>query len=204
MARVCEFCCKRLGSFDAYYRTVGRYNVTACESCALALDKRGSQKPEDISAFCAFARRTLAEDQLRPSVSDALKNDLDRIAPGAADLPEPVSSTADGESQPSFTGTLKPQPSVNGTLKPQVAFTDNVWVTVCRVMGVLALIGSMILGGVLGNRLGDNAVLGVFVGILIGAISLSFFMLIAQLCEDVSETRDYLAHLVKTQKNKDD
>ncbi|MBR5410359.1 MAG: hypothetical protein IK104_06795 [Clostridia bacterium] len=194
MARVCEFCCKRLGSFDAYYRTVGRYNVTVCESCAVALDKRGSQKPEDISAFCAFARRTLAEDQLRPSVSDALKNDLDRIAPGAADLPEPVSSTADGESQPSFTGTLK----------PQVAFTDNVWVTVCRVMGVLALIGSMILGGVLSNRLGDNAVLGVFVGLLVGLVVLSFFMLIAQLCEDVSETRDYLAHLVRTQMNKDD
>ena len=69
---------------------------------------------------------------------------------------------------------------------------------------MLALIGSMILGGVLSNRLGDNAVLGVFVGLLVGLVVLSFFMLIAQLCEDVSETRDYLAHLVRTQMNKDD
>lgn len=73
-----------------------------------------------------------------------------------------------------------------------------IWRTICSVMALLGIVVDAVAGGVLGYfflraEIGImGPIFGVIAGFAIGMLSAAFFMMIVNLCEDVSVIKDHL------------
>ena len=98
MAKVCEFCGKKLGTFGTYYRTLGNTEVVACVRCADLLEGKNSKNPKTVSAFCSFARQTLDGGHLRPELRKTLQTELEnaasRMGIDLSEMPSPPAASA--------------------------------------------------------------------------------------------------------------
>lgn len=180
--KTCEFCGKELPAIgNSYHRTVpgaGR-SALCCADCAFSYDRRNAVLPDLKQRFLQWCEAN----------ADTM----------SADLKEPMRLLAEGVktglNQPA--GTAEPRKPEFASMQPHVqqpAEIDSsrqIWITVCKVVAALCLIGCIIGGAVIGSQT-DRTLGGLFLGLIAGVIAAAGLMLFANLCEDVAAIRAHL------------
>ena len=193
--KCCEFCGKEIHGFDiAFFRNIEHTDVTLCNNCALTYDKHSSDDPQDQEAFISWSNDLLMQNKLYEPFRTHIIN-CNRAIQGR---PQFRSNDAPAQGEPQ--NNAAPQPPAKDTTHLVSVYSKrkagNKWIAIIRFLAFISVITSIIvcslIGLILQAALHISAalpLLGGILGLIIGIGCSSFVLMLASLCQDVSEIK---------------
>lgn len=188
----CELCGERIKGLSSYSCRIipnQKKEVTLCSHCASCFNARLDDDEKKLLQFVNWSDNLIKQNRLyEPYLSQMIQYNKK--------AKEKIEKYSENDSQNNATSKDNlTYSSLNNYSNPVSVYSNNaslnIWIRITKVIGYLGIIGFTLIGCGIGSQI-NHLLLGGIAGFIIGMCSCSFIMMIASLCEDISEIKNRL------------